>query len=83
MEPLPLSPLSATLLLSNEDNRAIFAICLRDPQLLWCTLILHCLSPGVMEDWKKHFSPEQNEKFNAIYQAKMGDLGLHLPWTMD
>nr|XP_023419536.1 sulfotransferase family cytosolic 2B member 1-like isoform X2 [Cavia porcellus]XP_023419538.1 sulfotransferase family cytosolic 2B member 1-like isoform X2 [Cavia porcellus] len=41
------------------------------------------LRKGVMEDWKKHFSPEQNEKFNAIYQAKMGDLGLHLPWTMD
>lgn len=36
-----------------------------------------------MGDWKEHFSPEQNEKFNTIYQAKMGDLGLWLPWTMD
>ncbi|XP_010625866.1 sulfotransferase 2B1-like [Fukomys damarensis] len=38
---------------------------------------------GVMGDWKKHFSPEQNETFNAVYQAKMGNSGLQLPWTMD
>ncbi|XP_005415173.1 PREDICTED: sulfotransferase family cytosolic 2B member 1-like [Chinchilla lanigera] len=41
------------------------------------------LRKGVMGDWKEHFSPEQNEKFNTVYQAKMGNLGLHLPWTMD
>ncbi|KAM5262539.1 sulfotransferase 2A1-like [Ctenodactylus gundi] len=41
------------------------------------------LRKGVVGDWKEHFTPEQNEKFNTVYQAKMGDSGLHLPWTID
>jgi hypothetical protein len=34
-------------------------------------------------NWKEHFTPEHNEKFNAVYTAKIGDFGLRLPWTMD
>jgi hypothetical protein len=34
-------------------------------------------------NWKEHFTPEHNEKFNAVYKAKIGDFGLRLPWTMD
>lgn len=39
--------------------------------------------PGVVGDWKEHFTPELDKKFNAVYQSKMGDSGLCLPWTMD
>ncbi|KAK7801788.1 hypothetical protein U0070_027509 [Myodes glareolus] len=38
---------------------------------------------GVVGDWKEHFTPELDKKFNAVYQSKMGDSGLCLPWTMD
>ncbi|XP_040837953.1 sulfotransferase 2B1-like [Ochotona curzoniae] len=38
---------------------------------------------GVVGDWQEHFTPEQNAKFNAVYQAQMKDCSLHLPWTMD
>lgn len=39
--------------------------------------------PGVVGDWREHFTPELNKKFNAVYQSKMGNSGLCLPWTMD
>ncbi|XP_012891121.1 PREDICTED: sulfotransferase family cytosolic 2B member 1-like [Dipodomys ordii] len=39
------------------------------------------LRKGVVGDWREHFTPEQNEKFNAVYQTKMKDSGLHFPWT--
>uniref|UniRef100_A0A8C0X1P7 Sulfotransferase n=1 Tax=Castor canadensis TaxID=51338 RepID=A0A8C0X1P7_CASCN len=41
------------------------------------------LRKGVVGNWKEHFTPEHNEKFNAVYKAKIGDFGLRLPWTMD
>nr|XP_034378758.1 bile salt sulfotransferase-like [Arvicanthis niloticus] len=41
------------------------------------------LRKGVVGNWKEHFTPEMNEKFNAVYQSKMSDSGLCLPWTMD
>ncbi|XP_075833688.1 sulfotransferase 2B1-like isoform X1 [Microtus pennsylvanicus] len=41
------------------------------------------LRKGVVGDWREHFTPELNKKFNAVYQSKMGDSGLCLPWTMD
>ncbi|CAO2609581.1 Sulfotransferase 2B1 [Lemmus lemmus] len=40
------------------------------------------LRKGVVGDWREHFTPELDKKFNAVYQAKMGDSGLCLPWTM-
>ncbi|KAM4834009.1 sulfotransferase 2B1-like [Thomomys bottae] len=39
------------------------------------------LRKGVVGDWREHFTPEQNEKFNAVYQTKMKDSGLEFPWT--
>lgn len=48
------------------------------------TSALPCPLPtGVVGDWQEHFTPEQNAKFNAVYQAQMKDCSLHLPWTMD
>lgn len=44
---------------------------------------LPSLTLGVVGNWKEHLTPEMNEKFNAVYQSKMGDSGLCLPWTMD
>lgn len=41
------------------------------------------LRKGVVGDWREHFTPELDKKFNAVYQSKMGDSGLCLPWTMD
>ncbi|XP_063134021.1 sulfotransferase family 5A, member 1 isoform X3 [Rattus norvegicus] len=41
------------------------------------------LRKGVVGNWREYFTPELNEKFNAVYQSKMGDSGLSLPWTMD
>lgn len=41
------------------------------------------LRKGVVGNWREYFTPELNEKFNAVYQSKMGDSGLCLPWTMD
>ncbi|EGV94060.1 sulfotransferase 2B1 [Cricetulus griseus] len=41
------------------------------------------LRKGVVGDWREHFTPELDEKFKAVYQSKMGDSGLLLPWTMD
>ncbi|KAM7332314.1 hypothetical protein ACRRTK_009022 [Alexandromys fortis] len=41
------------------------------------------LRKGVVGDWREHFTPELNKKFNAVYQSKMGNSGLCLPWTMD
>nr|XP_048293464.1 sulfotransferase 2A1-like isoform X2 [Myodes glareolus] len=41
------------------------------------------LRKGVVGDWKEHFTPELDKKFNAVYHSKMGDSGLCLPWTMD
>uniref|UniRef100_G1U4V2 Sulfotransferase n=1 Tax=Oryctolagus cuniculus TaxID=9986 RepID=G1U4V2_RABIT len=41
------------------------------------------LRKGVVGDWQEHFTPEQNEKFNAVYQAKMSDCSVCLPWSMD
>ncbi|KAL1784717.1 sulfotransferase family cytosolic 2B member 1 [Sigmodon hispidus] len=41
------------------------------------------LRKGVVGDWRAHFTPELDEKFSAVYQSKMGDSGLCLPWTMN
>ncbi|XP_076428365.1 sulfotransferase 2B1-like isoform X4 [Peromyscus maniculatus bairdii] len=41
------------------------------------------LRKGVVGDWREHFTPELDEKFNTVYQSKMGNSGLCLPWTMD
>nr|XP_044989519.1 sulfotransferase 2B1-like isoform X2 [Jaculus jaculus] len=41
------------------------------------------LRKGVVGNWKEHFTPEQDEKFNVVYKAQMGDSGLCFPWTMD
>ncbi|XP_027703388.1 sulfotransferase family cytosolic 2B member 1-like [Vombatus ursinus] len=38
---------------------------------------------GVTGNWKEHFSPEQNARFNNVYQAEMGDLAVKLPWSLD
>ncbi|XP_068941630.1 sulfotransferase 1C4-like isoform X3 [Petaurus breviceps papuanus] len=38
---------------------------------------------GVTGNWKEYFSPEQNAKFNNVYQAEMGDLTIKLPWSLD
>ncbi|XP_020844785.1 sulfotransferase 2B1-like [Phascolarctos cinereus] len=38
---------------------------------------------GVTRNWKEYFSPEQNARFNNVYQAEMGDLAVKLPWSLD
>ncbi|XP_072492468.1 sulfotransferase 1C4-like isoform X3 [Notamacropus eugenii] len=41
------------------------------------------LRKGVAGNWKEYFSPEQNARFNNVYQAEMGDLALQFPWSLD
>uniref|UniRef100_A0A6I8PH68 Sulfotransferase n=1 Tax=Ornithorhynchus anatinus TaxID=9258 RepID=A0A6I8PH68_ORNAN len=41
------------------------------------------LRKGKIGDWREHFSPEQNKKFNTIYLTKMKDYILHFPWSLD
>ncbi|XP_066493010.1 sulfotransferase 2B1-like [Tiliqua scincoides] len=38
---------------------------------------------GITEDWRNHFSPQQSELFNQIYQKEMGDCCLSVVWHMD
>uniref|UniRef100_A0A5F8HHP9 Sulfotransferase n=1 Tax=Monodelphis domestica TaxID=13616 RepID=A0A5F8HHP9_MONDO len=38
---------------------------------------------GVTGNWKEHFSPEQNDKFNNIYQEEMGDLTFKFDWSLN
>ncbi|XP_056666986.1 sulfotransferase 2A1-like isoform X3 [Monodelphis domestica] len=38
---------------------------------------------GVTGNWKEHFSPEQNDKFNNIYQEKLGDLTFKFDWSLN
>lgn len=38
---------------------------------------------GVVGDWRQHFSPQQNARFNRRYQEEMGDVELPAPWPMD
>ncbi|NXP96105.1 ST2B1 Sulfotransferase, partial [Passerina amoena] len=37
---------------------------------------------GVVGDWRSHFSPEQNARFNRRYQEEMGDTELPAQWPM-
>ncbi|XP_051830720.1 sulfotransferase 2A1-like [Antechinus flavipes] len=38
---------------------------------------------GETGNWKEHFSPEQNTRFNQVYQREMGDLTIKLPWSQE
>ncbi|NXS58823.1 ST2B1 Sulfotransferase, partial [Brachypteracias leptosomus] len=38
---------------------------------------------GVVGDWRHHFSPQQNTRFNRLYQEEMGHLELPTRWPMD
>ncbi|XP_036607878.1 sulfotransferase 1C4-like isoform X2 [Trichosurus vulpecula] len=38
---------------------------------------------GVAGNWKEYFSPEQNARFNDVYQAELGDLTVKFPWALD
>uniref|UniRef100_F7DNI6 Sulfotransferase n=1 Tax=Monodelphis domestica TaxID=13616 RepID=F7DNI6_MONDO len=38
---------------------------------------------GVTGNWKEHFSPEQNDKFNNIYQEELGDLNFKFDWSLN
>ncbi|XP_044515320.1 sulfotransferase 2A1-like [Gracilinanus agilis] len=38
---------------------------------------------GVTGNWKEYFSPEQNDKFNNIYQEELGDLNFKFDWSLN
>uniref|UniRef100_A0A5F8H860 Sulfotransferase n=1 Tax=Monodelphis domestica TaxID=13616 RepID=A0A5F8H860_MONDO len=38
---------------------------------------------GIIENWKEYLSPEQNIRFNKVYQAEMGELTFKFPWSLD
>ncbi|KAM6118049.1 sulfotransferase 2B1 [Pterocles gutturalis] len=37
---------------------------------------------GVVGDWRDHFSPQQNARFERRYLQEMGDTELRVPWLM-
>ncbi|XP_043836600.1 sulfotransferase 1C3-like isoform X2 [Dromiciops gliroides] len=37
---------------------------------------------GTTENWKEFFSPEQNARFNKVYQAEMGNLTSKFSWSL-
>nr|XP_060636351.1 sulfotransferase 2B1-like isoform X1 [Anolis sagrei ordinatus] len=44
----------------------------------------HSISPflrkGISGDWRNHFTPEQTDSFQRLYQEKMKDVELRFPW---
>jgi hypothetical protein len=44
--------------------------------------IARFLRKGVVGDWRKHFTTEQNERFHAIWDQKMGGTALGQHFAM-
>uniref|UniRef100_A0A3B4ELB0 Sulfotransferase n=1 Tax=Pygocentrus nattereri TaxID=42514 RepID=A0A3B4ELB0_PYGNA len=40
----------------------------------------HFLRKGIAGDWKNHFSPELEDKFNAVIQKELEGSGINFPW---
>lgn len=38
---------------------------------------------GITEDWRNHFSLQQNKLFGQIYQKEMESCHLSVPWLVD
>ncbi|XP_044519100.1 sulfotransferase 2A1-like [Gracilinanus agilis] len=38
---------------------------------------------GVTGNWKEHFSQEQNDEFNNIYQEELGDVNFKFDWSLN
>jgi hypothetical protein len=44
--------------------------------------IARFLRQGVVGDWRNHFTAEQNTRFNAVWEQKMGSTALHQYFSM-
>lgn len=41
------------------------------------------LVPGVVGDWKNHFTPEQLERFKSVLQKELQNESFTLPWSLE